>query len=70
MVIRNLIPKSNIPLIRKEINKISKILIKNYKPPYVHLTKDFKLNTAHHLNKIFPNSKLMKLGSNKKLKLF
>ena len=65
MVIRNLIPKSNIPLIRKEINKISKILIKNYKPPYVHLTKDFKLNTAHHLNKIFLISKLMKLGSNK-----
>lgn len=70
VVIRNLIPKSNIPLIRKEINKISKILIKNYKPPYVHLTKDFKLNTAHHLNKIFPNSKLMKLGSNKKVKTF
>ena len=35
VVIRNLIPKSNIPLIRKEINKISKILIKNYKPIYV-----------------------------------
>ena len=36
----------------------------------MYLTKDFKLNTAHHLNKIFPNSKLMKLGSNKKVKTF
>ena len=36
----------------------------------MHLTKDFKLNTAHHLNKIFPKSKLMKLSNNKKINTF
>tara|TARA_B100000900_G_scaffold331896_1_gene292671 strand:+ start:1112 stop:1855 length:744 start_codon:yes stop_codon:yes gene_type:complete len=70
VVIRNLIPKTKVLSIRKEINRISKILIKKYKPPYVHLTKDQKLNTAHHLNKIFPNSKLMRLANSKKVKDF
>tara|TARA_B100001027_G_C16197537_1_gene299037 strand:- start:61 stop:789 length:729 start_codon:yes stop_codon:yes gene_type:complete len=70
VVIRNFIPKKNISSIRKEIKKISKKLIQDYKPPYVHLTKDNKLNTAHHLNKIFPKSKLMKLANNKKVKSF
>jgi phytanoyl-CoA hydroxylase len=67
VIIRNLLPKASIPIIKKEITKISKILVKDFKPPYVHLTKDFKLNTAHHLNKIFPKSKLMKLAKNKKI---
>ena len=70
VIIRNLIPRVSIPLIRKEVSKLSKILIKNYKPPYVHLTSDYKLNTAHHLNQIFPKSKLMKLANKKKINLF
>ena len=70
VIIRNLIPKVSIPLIRKEVSKLSKILIKNYKSPYVHLTSDHKLNTAHHLNQIFPKSKLMKLANKKKINLF
>ena len=61
VVIRNLIPKKNIPFVKKELKKMSTILIQNYGSPYVHLTKDFKLNTAHHLDKIFPKSKLMSL---------
>tara|TARA_B100000767_G_C19677591_1_gene498066 strand:+ start:29 stop:748 length:720 start_codon:yes stop_codon:yes gene_type:complete len=69
VIIRNLIPKKNIPSIKKEINKISKVLIKNYGSPYVHLTKDLKLNTAHHLNKIFPKSKVITLSENIKIKI-
>ena len=42
VIIRNLLPKASIPIIKKEITKISKILVKDFKPPYVHLTKDFK----------------------------
>ena len=64
VVIRNLISKQKIILVKKEISKISKILIKHYQAPYVHLTSDLKLNTAHHLNKIFPKSKLMNLSKN------
>ena len=70
VVIRNIIPKTSLNSIRKEIDKVSKILIKEYTAPFVHLTKDSKLNTAHHLNKIFPKSKLMKLSNNKKINTF
>jgi len=70
VVIRNLIPKKNIPIVKKELKKISDILVKNYKAPYVHLTKDFKLNTAHHLDKIFPKSRVMSISKNKKIKTF
>jgi phytanoyl-CoA hydroxylase len=69
VVIRGLIPKKEISIIKNEIKKISNILVKNYGPPYVHLAKDLKLNTAHHLNKIFPKSKVMSLSENKKIKI-
>ena len=36
----------------------------------MHLTKDFKLNTAHHLDKIFPKSRVMSISKNKKIKTF
>lgn len=68
VIIRNVIPKKNIPSIKKEIIKISNNLIEKYSSPYVHLTKDLKLNTAHHLNKIFPKSKIMSISENKKIK--
>jgi phytanoyl-CoA hydroxylase len=70
VVIRNLIPKKNIPVLKKELKKISNILVKKYSSPYVHLTQDFKLNTAHHLDKIFPKSKAMRFSKNRKIKKF
>lgn len=62
VVIRRLINLQEIKKCEIEVNRISKILINKYKPPYVNFTKDHRLNTAHNLNKIFPRSYLMKIG--------
>ncbi len=61
-IVRKLLNKKKLKEYEKEIERINNILIKKYKPPYVNLTKDLKVNTAHHINKIFPRSKLMELG--------
>ena len=60
IVLKKLLNQKEINSYKNEIEKLSKILVKKYKF-YVNLTKDKKLNTAHHLNKIFPKSKLTKI---------
>jgi len=67
VVIKNILNKREIDDYLKELKKLSEILIKNYKSPYVNLTKDKKVNTAHNLNKIFPRSKFIKIA---KIKIF
>tara|TARA_B100000787_G_scaffold169292_1_gene160085 strand:- start:900 stop:1655 length:756 start_codon:yes stop_codon:yes gene_type:complete len=62
VVIKSIIDKNEIKKYEDELERLSKILIKKYKPPYVNLTKDNKVNTAHNLNKIFPRSNFMKVG--------
>lgn len=70
IVLKKLLNQKEINSYKNEIEKLSKILVKKYKAPYVNLTKDKKLNTAHHLNKIFPKSKLMKIQNKIILKKF
>lgn len=70
VVLKKIFDKKKINSYRKEIDKISIILLKNYKAPYVNTTIDKKLNTGHHLNEIFPKSIFMKIEKNKVLKIF
>ena len=70
VVLENLFNKKKLVLFKKEIDKLSNELIKNYEKPYINLTVDKKLNTAHHINKIFPNTELMKIQNNLFLKKF
>ena len=61
VVIKNILNKKKIREYLIELDRLSKILKKSYKPPYVNLTIDKKVNTAHNLDKIFPRSKFIKI---------
>ena len=65
VVIKSLFDYKMLNNFEKEIDNLSRKLIKKYKSPYVNLTKDGKVNTGHNLNVIFPNSLLMKISKNK-----
>ena len=55
-VFKSFLTKNEILKAKKEVQKISKIIKKKYKPPYVYLTKDSKIDTLHSLHKFFQNS--------------
>ena len=69
-VFKSLLTKNEILEAKKEVQKISKIIKKKYKPPYVYLTKDSKIDTLHGLHKFFPNSILLKFAKKKIVKSF
>ena len=58
VVIKSLFNRNEIDKFKKESDRLSELLIQKYSPPYVNLTKDRRLNTAHNLNKIFKKTKL------------
>ena len=65
-VVKKAFPKSSIDILRKEIKKIKKTKLK--KVPE-HLTKDKKVNTIHHLDRVLKKKNiLVKFAQNKKLK--
>ena len=66
IVLKKLLSKKEVQFFEIETKRISNILIEKYNRPYVNLTKDKKINTAHNLNKIFPNSILSKTIIKKK----
>lgn len=68
VIIKNILNEKEIIEYSNELERLSKVLIKKYKSPYVNLTKDKKVNTAHNLNKIFPHSKFIRIGKIKILK--
>ncbi len=70
VVIKSLFNRNEIDKFKKESDRLSELLIQKYSPPYVNLTKDRRLNTAHNLNKIFPKTKLLKIKSNKTINNF
>ena len=67
-VIKSLFSNKELKKFDEEIIKIDKILKKSFSRQYINLTKDNKLNTAHNLDQIFPNSSLMKIPKKKILK--
>lgn len=67
LVIKNLLSVNEIKTFEHETKKISKILVSEFKRPYVNLTKDGKVNTAHNLNKLFPKSALSRIVTKKKI---
>ena len=69
-VFKSLLTKNEILKAKKEVQKISKIIKKKYKPPYVYLTKDSKIDTVHGLHKFFPKSILLKFAKKKIVKSF
>jgi phytanoyl-CoA hydroxylase len=64
VVIKKLINLRDMKKFEIEVEKIKSILIKKYKPPFVNLTKDCKVNTAHNLDKIFTKSILLNIKKN------
>ena len=67
-VIKSLFSNKELKKFDEEILNITTKLKKNFSRPYINLTKDNKLNTAHNLDQIFPNSSLMKIPKKKNLK--
>ena len=67
-VIKSLFSTKELKIFDNEILNITKKLKKNFSRPFVNLTKDNKLNTAHNLDQIFPRSCLMKIPQKKDLK--
>ncbi len=65
VVLKSVFNNSKINKFLKEIDILSEKLVRNYKRPYVNLTRDNKVNTGHNLNIIFPKSFLMKISKNK-----
>ncbi len=67
VVLKNIFSESEIKKFNDETLRLENVLKAKYKPPYINLTKEGKLNTAHNLNKIFPKSSLMTISKNKKI---
>lgn len=68
--VNKILDKDQLHSFKQEVDRICKILVKKYKAPYVNLTKDKKVNTAHNLNKIFPKSILSNIKSYPFFKIF
>ena len=66
-VIKSLFSTKELKIFDNEILNITKKLKKNFSRPFVNLTKDNKLNTAHNLDQIFPRSCLMKIPQKKEV---
>ena len=66
--IKSLFSNKELKVFENEIEKITEKLKKKFTRPFINLTKDGKLNTAHNLDQIFPRSNLMKIPKKKSLK--
>ena len=64
-VVKNALSKKTISILKTEISKIKKPISKKFK----HLTKDKKVNTVHHLDRLLKkNNILVKFSQDKNLK--
>jgi|ETNmetMinimDraft_33_1059910.scaffolds.fasta_scaffold15433_2 ectoine hydroxylase-related dioxygenase (phytanoyl-CoA dioxygenase family) len=70
-VLRSFLKKKEIEIARKDVQKIFSILKKkNFGPPFVFFTEDLKIDAAHKLHKIFPNTPLLTFAKKKIIKDF
>jgi len=66
VVVRNILSKTSIRNIQKEIVKVKKISIK-IKNPHLHLTQDNKINTVHDINKYLKKGRIIQVSKDKKI---